>query len=156
MTDTLSDLPLAVLTPTPWVNHGACHGTDPGLFFPTRGEDVTNAKAVCGTCPVRSDCLKHALDTHERFGVWGGCTEDERRAIRRQLRTGDDIAVVVAERTRSAPLPEPPRKAKPIKHGTNSGYVTHHRRGEPPCPDCIDAHRQYERRLYRLRKQAAA
>jgi WhiB family redox-sensing transcriptional regulator len=66
----------------------ACRGVDPELFFPigTEGpavEQITAAKFVCGTCPIRSACLTWALDTGQEHGVWGGTTEDERRSMRR-------------------------------------------------------------------------
>jgi WhiB family redox-sensing transcriptional regulator len=71
----------------------ACKGADLGLFFGPDAEFVTarqqreaEAKAICGRCPVRPDCLAYALDAREDYGVWGGATEDERRAMRRQRR----------------------------------------------------------------------
>jgi len=52
------------------------------LFYPERGESSKEAKAVCATCPVRVECLDHAIATHERWGLWGGMTERERRGLR--------------------------------------------------------------------------
>jgi WhiB family redox-sensing transcriptional regulator len=66
---------------------GACRGTDPDVFFPDRGESLEPAKRVCAECVVRDECLEHALAHGERFGVWGGTSERERRRIRRQRRT---------------------------------------------------------------------
>jgi len=66
---------------------GACRGTDPDVFFPDRGESLEPAKQVCAGCVVRDECLEHALRNGERFGVWGGTSERERRRIRRQRRT---------------------------------------------------------------------
>ncbi len=66
---------------------GACRGVDPDLFFPDRGESLEPAKRICGECAVRDECLEHALANGERFGVWGGTSERERRRIRRQRRT---------------------------------------------------------------------
>jgi WhiB family transcriptional regulator, redox-sensing transcriptional regulator len=66
---------------------GACRGADPDLFFPDRGESLEPAKAVCAECVVRDECLEFALAAGERFGVWGGTSERERRRIRRQRRT---------------------------------------------------------------------
>jgi len=66
---------------------GACRGSDPDLFFPDRGESLEAAKALCAGCAVRDECLEHALRNGERFGVWGGTSERERRRIRRQRRT---------------------------------------------------------------------
>ena len=50
-------------------------------FFPQTKAEARAALAVCNVCPVREDCLEHALETNERFGVWGGTTEKERRLM---------------------------------------------------------------------------
>jgi WhiB family redox-sensing transcriptional regulator len=68
-----------------WMSYGACHGADTELFFPiaTAGralEQVNSAKAVCGRCRVRADCLSYALRTMQH-GIWGGTTGDERAAM---------------------------------------------------------------------------
>ncbi len=68
-----------------WITTAACRGINPDLFFPARGEDTTAAKAVCRGCPVRLDCLRHALNNGEHFGVWGGTSERERRQLRKKL-----------------------------------------------------------------------
>lgn len=65
---------------------GACHGADTELFFPiaTAGrtlKQIHSAKAVCGRCKVRADCLSYALETRQH-GIWGGTTGDERAAMR--------------------------------------------------------------------------
>lgn len=69
----------------PWILEAACRGTNPNLFFPPRGSNtqMTNAKQICSTCPVRPECLQYALDNHCTHGVWGGTSERERRRIRR-------------------------------------------------------------------------
>ena len=69
-----------------WRQLGACRGLDPGIFYPETDEEADSAKAVCGACGVRSACLEHALQRREKQGVWGGCTERERRRIIRQRR----------------------------------------------------------------------
>jgi WhiB family redox-sensing transcriptional regulator len=61
-----------------------CLGVDPDLFFPERGASTKEAKAVCQGCVVREDCLEYALANGEKFGIWGGLSERERRRIRRQ------------------------------------------------------------------------
>lgn len=66
-----------------WQAEAACTGSDIDLFFTERGESTSPAKQVCGTCPVRDDCLEYALDTGEKFGIWGGLSERERRRLRR-------------------------------------------------------------------------
>ncbi len=72
----------------PWSNRAACRGLDPTIFFPVTDGDEAAAKLVCRECDVRELCLEHALGHREREGVWGGCTERERRRIiRRRRRT---------------------------------------------------------------------
>jgi WhiB family redox-sensing transcriptional regulator len=55
-------------------------------FYPATDDEAESAKAVCAQCPVREACLEHALSVREKDGVWGGCTERERRRILRQRR----------------------------------------------------------------------
>ncbi len=71
---------------TPWSKHAACRGLDPIIFFPLTDEDEAAAKQVCDGCAVRELCLEHALGQREREGIWGGCTERERRRIIRRRR----------------------------------------------------------------------
>jgi WhiB family redox-sensing transcriptional regulator len=71
--------------PTPvWFADGLCSQTDPELFFPEKGGSTRDAKQTCVACPIRVQCLTYALDNDERFGVWGGLSEKERRRLRRQ------------------------------------------------------------------------
>ena len=70
-----------------WRLQANCVGVEPELFFPERGRSTAEAKAVCAGCVVRDECLEWALDTHERFGIWGGTSERERRVLRRRRRT---------------------------------------------------------------------
>lgn len=75
--------------PAVWRDQAACRDTDPDLFFPvgTTGpaiEQIRSAKEVCEACEVRQPCLDYALSTNQDSGVWGGTSEDERRALRRQ------------------------------------------------------------------------
>ena len=69
---------------TEWMRHGLCAQTDPEVFFPDKGESARPPKSVCAVCPVRSECLEYALERNERFGVWGGLSERERRRVRAQ------------------------------------------------------------------------
>ncbi|VEG27506.1 WhiB family transcriptional regulator [Actinomyces howellii] len=71
-----------------WQYRGACMGMDSTTFFHPEGERGSarrrrdeGAKAVCRTCEVLEICREHALSTHEPYGVWGGMTEEERRAV---------------------------------------------------------------------------
>ena len=66
-----------------WVDRAACAGTDHRLFFGLTDRLVTEARAVCAGCPVQAECLSYAMDNEEQFGVWGGLTVRERRALRR-------------------------------------------------------------------------
>jgi WhiB family redox-sensing transcriptional regulator len=67
-----------------WQDEANCLGVDPDLFFPERGASTREAKEVCRGCVVRMDCLEYALDNGEKFGIWGGLSERERRRLRRQ------------------------------------------------------------------------
>lgn len=67
-----------------WQNRANCMGVDPDLFFPERGASTREAKAVCRGCVVREDCLDYALANGEKFGIWGGLSERERRRLRRE------------------------------------------------------------------------
>jgi WhiB family redox-sensing transcriptional regulator len=71
----------------------ACRDHDPELFFPLSetgpgSAQVRAAKAICQGCPIQRGCLQWAMDTGQEAGVWGGTTEDERRAMRRARRLG--------------------------------------------------------------------
>ena len=68
---------------TDWKSRANCLGVDPDLFFPERGMSTREAKEVCRGCVVREDCLEYALANGEKFGIWGGLSERERRRIRR-------------------------------------------------------------------------
>ena len=68
---------------TEWMRTGLCAQTDPAAFHPEKGEPTRPAKSVCAVCPVREQCLSYALETNQQFGVWGGHSAKERRALRR-------------------------------------------------------------------------
>ena len=63
----------------------ACSSTA-DMWFPEKGASPAAAKLLCGRCEVRGECLEFALDTHEEFGIWGGLSTAERRALRRRRR----------------------------------------------------------------------
>lgn len=67
-----------------WQKDAACRGVNPELFFPTRGDDTRVASRICSSCPVREECLEYAISHVEKFGIWGGLSERERRRLRRQ------------------------------------------------------------------------
>jgi WhiB family transcriptional regulator, redox-sensing transcriptional regulator len=68
-------------------DQAACRDADPDIFFPEKGEwtRAIEAKAICGSCPVREECLQWALETGQLFGTWGGLGERERRRLRIKL-----------------------------------------------------------------------
>ena len=68
-----------------WRDSAVCNQTDPDTFFPERGESTREAKKVCLSCDAREACLAWALETGERFGVWGGLSERERRKLQKKL-----------------------------------------------------------------------
>ena len=63
----------------PWQEQARCREHDPELFFPEKGGSSREAKRICSECPVRIECLNYALRRDERYGVWGGMSERERR-----------------------------------------------------------------------------
>ena len=60
---------------------GLCAQTDPELFFPEKGGSTRDAKRICARCDVQAECLEYALAMGERFGIWGGLSERERRGL---------------------------------------------------------------------------
>ena len=67
-----------------WHGRALCAQTDPEAFFPEKGGSTREAKKVCVGCEVRSECLEYALANDERFGIWGGLSERERRRLKKQ------------------------------------------------------------------------
>jgi WhiB family transcriptional regulator, redox-sensing transcriptional regulator len=65
-----------------WRLSALCAETDPEAFFPEKGGSTREAKRVCVGCDVRAECLEFALTNDERFGIWGGLSERERRRLR--------------------------------------------------------------------------
>lgn len=69
-----------------WMLDARCRGYDPGEFFPSDGVGVDQARKICAECTVRIECLEYALEYRIDHGVWGGCSERERRRILRRRR----------------------------------------------------------------------
>jgi WhiB family redox-sensing transcriptional regulator len=67
-----------------WQERALCSQTDPEAFFPEKGGSTREAKRICARCEVKADCLQAALGKEERFGIWGGLSERERRALKRR------------------------------------------------------------------------
>jgi hypothetical protein len=112
---------------------GLCASLDPydsdPVFFPHAKSAGEEAKRICGHCPIRLECLEHALAFPEEYGVWGGLTEGERFALR------------------SPGVRQPPRPEEPTVHvrcGTYSGVSRHRKRNEALCRPCRDAKSAYE------------
>jgi WhiB family redox-sensing transcriptional regulator len=70
--------------PLAWQTDGLCAQTDPEAFFPEKGGSTRDAKRICASCEVRAECLEYALQNDERFGIWGGLSERERRKLKRR------------------------------------------------------------------------
>jgi WhiB family transcriptional regulator, redox-sensing transcriptional regulator len=82
----------------PWEDQARCRQYDPELFFDPRARSERRAKSICSRCPVQSDCLLLAMQSHADFGVWGGLTSRERRKLVRQPAFGPDLRPVLQAR----------------------------------------------------------
>ena len=67
-----------------WQERALCAQTDPEAFFPEKGGSTREAKRICQACAVRDECLEYALEHDERFGIWGGLSERERRKLKKR------------------------------------------------------------------------
>ena len=68
-----------------WQDQALCAQTDPDAFFPDKGGSTREAKRICKACGVRDECLEYALEHDERFGIWGGLSDRERRRLKKQI-----------------------------------------------------------------------
>ena len=89
--------------PPDWHDRALCAQTDPEAFYPEKGGSTREAKKVCLACEVRDQCLQYALDNDERFGIWGGLSERERRKIKADRRTPDELEQARTIRRRLRP-----------------------------------------------------
>lgn len=78
-------LPLSEVEELNWQERALCAETDPESFFPEKGGSTREAKRICLGCEVREWCLDYALAHDERFGIWGGLSERERRRLKRGI-----------------------------------------------------------------------
>jgi WhiB family redox-sensing transcriptional regulator len=85
-TDTSLSLALDPDSTTGWMALGLCRMYAPSTFFPSDGVGVDKARKICAGCPVKTECLEHALEHRIEHGVWGGCSERERRRILKRRR----------------------------------------------------------------------
>lgn len=80
---------------TSWMAVGNCAHEPPERFFPSDGVGVDKARKVCATCPVQEPCLEYALANRIEHGVWGGCSERERRRILKRRREASETAAAL-------------------------------------------------------------
>ena len=88
------ETPVAIPAPRPsddesvtaWMATGNCRNYPPAVFFPSDGVGVDRARKICADCPVSATCLEYALAERIEHGVWGGCSERERRRILKRRR----------------------------------------------------------------------
>ena len=128
-----------------WAADAACRGLETSFFFPERGDSTSSVKAVCRECPVKGECLRYALESREKFGTWGGASENDRRrmqsAIGKGITTIDDLVEASTH--------------DDIVHATVAGYRKHARRNERPCHLCAQAMAVYKRQLQLKQRQAS-
>jgi WhiB family redox-sensing transcriptional regulator len=124
-----------------WRYRAACLDEDPELWFPIGNTgpaliQIDNAKAACARCEVQDTCLRWALETGQDYGVWGGMSEDERRALkRRRARQGRSTPTAPTE---SKPPQKPPKKDPTTRPscGRQRGHEAHTNAGERQCDAC--------------------
>jgi len=128
-----------------WAAQGACRGVETSFFFPERGDSSVAIKAICRACPVKGECLRYALEAREKYGTWGGASENDRRrmwsAIGKGITTIDDLVEASTH--------------DDIVHATVAGFRRHTRRNETPCDLCAKAMATYKRQLH-LKQKAAS
>ena len=113
-----------------WQRQGRCWtgtGALVDLMFPGQGGDTADAKAMCATCPVIDVCREDAIANEDRFGIWGGMSEKQRRIERRRRRKAGTLVTV----------------AKPIHHGDHRNANRCRQRPEGICLLCLDALARY-------------
>ena len=81
--DVFEPAPVEPVEDDQWQDRALCAQTDPEAFFPEKGGSTREAKRICQGCEVRDKCLEYALAHDERFGIWGGLSERERRRLKR-------------------------------------------------------------------------
>ena len=80
-----------------WQDAALCAQVDGDEWFPEKGESVLQAKRICRDCPVRVECLRYALDHDELYGVWGGLSPEDRKAVRADRVEGAGAEDIIAE-----------------------------------------------------------
>lgn len=79
-----------------WRGEALCTGNEE-LFFPGRGEDTAIARQLCLVCPSRIPCLAFAMENNEKWGIWGGFSEHERRWVKSEVRKGRDLGDAITD-----------------------------------------------------------
>lgn len=79
-----------------WQDEARCKGRSSTVFYPQRGVPTASARALCKECPVKRECLEYALAADERFGIWGGLSERERRKLQRERKRAAAAVAVKA------------------------------------------------------------
>jgi WhiB family redox-sensing transcriptional regulator len=80
-----TDVEQSTIEDEEWQERALCAQTDPEAFFPEKGGSTREAKRICQGCEVKDECLESALANDERFGIWGGLSERERRRLKRGI-----------------------------------------------------------------------
>lgn len=118
--------PLGWTIGIPRLPGASCTTTDPELFFPTTVPGAWDAVAICADCPAREACLAYALARGERYGVWGGTTEADRKLVRPKRKSPPP-----------RPLPTHCGKGHPFTAENTRTYTQHGR----PCRVCLTCKR---------------
>ncbi|MGE3836087.1 MAG: WhiB family transcriptional regulator [Acidimicrobiia bacterium] len=117
----------------------ACRGMPPARFFPPLGAPADDALAVCARCPVRDDCDRHAIETGEQHGIWGGRLETERARSRPDTSIGgavrrsgpppgiDDVELVELVRSLDPDTPAAPQLLARLRVSVPTAYKYLHR-----------------------------
>lgn len=100
-----------------WIESAACGDSDPDELFAESAQQ-NRVKAVCGGCAVRAECLAEALDNRIEFGVWGGMTERERRALLRRRPDVTSWRTVLERATAHRPQLRPSPPSRPASART--------------------------------------
>lgn len=132
-----------------WQSEAKCQGMDINKFYLTHGRKTSSSvAATCSECPVKQECLDHALK-YEEYGYWGGTTPFQRIKLRRQL--GINLVSLNFEYVKQE-KEYSPKKPKRVC-GTYSGYKGHRLIAEESCKPCKEANNRYITEL-KLRKKA--
>lgn len=133
----------SIITREEWQDRALCAQTDPEAFFPDKGGSTRDAKKICYRCDVQSQCLQYALHNEERFGIWGGYSERERRKIARGI-PPEEVHIS--------------QGGSPRRYGcgTEAGHRWHLNHNEKPCDDCRAAFNRAQRDRYHTSRREAS